>query len=79
MTGNTTLIEQRSGNKTASLSNIMKTLVQRIQEAMDRAEQGIRLVEILPVSVDPNGSQALGEFKRASMRRSEPTDEMRAS
>lgn len=53
-----TLIEQRLGNETASLSNILKTLVQRIQEAMDRAEQGIRVVAILPVSADPNGSQA---------------------
>jgi hypothetical protein len=58
---------------------IMKTLVQRIQEAMDRAEQGIRLVEILPVSVQSNGSQASEQFNRESMRRSKATDAMSAS
>jgi len=58
---------------------IMKTLVQRIQDAMDRAEQGIRVVEILPVSVQSNGSQASEQFNRESMGRSKAIDAMRAS
>jgi predicted nuclease with RNAse H fold len=72
-------MEQRSRDQAASIISVMKTLVQRIQETMDRVEQGVRVVEIVPVSSHSNSNQGFGISKRGALRRSEAADEMQAT
>jgi hypothetical protein len=57
----------------------MKTLVRQIQEAINQAEQNIRVVEIVPVSSERNDARSLEMSEHKAARTSEAIEEMRAS
>jgi len=56
----------------------MKPLVRQIQEALNQAEQNIRVVEIVPVSSKKNETRNEDMSEHKAARTSEAVDEMRA-